>query len=80
MDYFGNMFLFGDVIKDLRKSLFFQLRENDAEASWDSFIQALIYDKPSMFLFKPREVLAIIHDSYNLRFQMRSYVLNNRVP
>ena len=48
-----------------------------AEASWVSFIQALTYDKPSMFLFKPREALAIIYDSYDLTFQMRSYMLNN---
>ena len=50
---------------------------SDVGAFWDSFIQALTYDKPSMFLFKPREALAIIHDSYDLRFQTRPYVLNN---
>ena len=38
MDCFGNMFLFGDVIKDLRTSLFFQPMENDTGESWDSFI------------------------------------------
>ena len=76
MDCFGNMFLFDDAIKDLRTSLFFQPGENDARACWDSLFQGLTYDKPSMLIFKPREALAVIHDSYDLRFQIRPYVLN----
>ena len=30
-----------------------------------------------MIQFKSRKVLAIFHDSYDLRLQMRSYELNN---
>ena len=37
-------------------------------ASWNSFIQALTYDEPSMLLFEPTVALAVIHDYYDLRF------------
>ena len=30
-----------------------------------------------MLQFKPREALAVLYDFYDLRFQMRPYVLNN---
>ena len=51
--------------------------DSDARASWDSFTQALTNEKSSMFQFKPRKALAVFHDSYDLRLQMRLYKLNN---
>ena len=48
-----------------------------AGAYWDLFTQALTYVKTSMLQLKPKEALAILNNSYDLKLQMRPYELIN---